>query len=138
MARRKRILVVDDNPLTREILEEVLSEEYHIMMATNGADALLLAERYHPHVVLLDVMLPGVDGYCVCRKLRSMPNMADVWIVMVTAKAMPSERRKGLDAGADVYVTKPFDDAELVNAIRANFIRTADGASREPQGVRTE
>jgi two-component system cell cycle response regulator len=118
VARRKRILVVDDNPLTREILEEVLGEEYNIMMAANGPDALLLAARYHPHVVLLDVMLPGVDGYCVCRKMRAMPNMSGVWIVMVTAKAMPSERKQGLEAGADAYLTKPFDDADLINSIR--------------------
>jgi two-component system, cell cycle response regulator len=96
-----------------------LCDEYEIMMAENGGDALLLAERYQPRVVFLDVMLPGLDGYEVCRKLRAMPGMSEVRIIMVTAKAMPSERSQGFDAGADAYVTKPFDDADLLTALRS-------------------
>jgi len=119
MSHRKRILVVDDNPVNREIIEEVLSDDYEVIMAANGPDALLLAERYHPRVVLLDIMLPGLDGYDICRKLRTMSDMNDVRIIMVTAKAMPSERARGLDAGADAYITKPFDETDLLEAIRS-------------------
>ena len=119
MSRRKRILVVDDNAMNREILDEILTEEFDILMAANGSDALHLAEKYHPRVVLLDVMLPGLDGYDICRKLRQMPNMSDARIVMVSAKAMPSEQAQGFSAGADAYITKPFDDAELLASVRS-------------------
>lgn len=118
MARRERILVVDDNSVNREIISEILANENEIFMAENGAIAIKLAQRHRPHVVLLDVMMPGLDGYDICRKLRAMPGMTDVRIVMVSAKAMPSERARGFDAGADAYVTKPFDDDELIAAIR--------------------
>jgi two-component system cell cycle response regulator len=63
-------------------------------------------------------MMPGLDGYSICRKLRGMPGMSDARIVMVTAKAMPSEQEQGFAAGADAYITKPFDDADLWAAIR--------------------
>ena len=123
MARRKRVLVVDDNPVNREIIEEMLDGEYEIHMADNGPDALRLATRFRPCVVLLDVMLPGLDGYDICRKLRATPGLADMRIVMVSAKAMPSERARGFDAGADAYVTKPFDDGDLLAAMRVGDSR---------------
>ena len=119
MTRRKRALVVDDNSLNREIIEEILADEYEILMAAGGVEAITMAERHRPCVVLLDVMMPGLDGYDICRRLRAMPRMADARIVMVSAKAMPSERARGFDAGADAYVTKPFDDGDLVAAIRS-------------------
>jgi two-component system cell cycle response regulator len=125
MGRRKRILVVDDNPVNREIIEEILDGEHEVLMAANGSDALKLAERYRPQVVLLDVMLPGLDGYDICRKLRAMPSTAEARIIMVSAKAMPSERAQGIDAGADDYITKPFDDGDLVEAIRVTGSRAA-------------
>jgi CheY-like chemotaxis protein len=124
MTRSKRVLVVDDNALNREIIEEILADEYEVYMAANGHDAILLAERCRPSIVLLDVMLPGIDGYDICRRLRMMPGMSDVRIVMVTAKAMPSERAKGFDAGTDAYLTKPFDDGDLVAAIRSTEQRS--------------
>jgi CheY-like chemotaxis protein len=118
MVWRKRILVVDDNAVNLEIIEEILEGEHEVFMAMNGPDAIKLAERHRPHIVLLDIMLLGIDGYEICRKLRAMPGMTGMRIVMVSAKAMPSERARGFDAGADAYVTKPFDDDELVAAIR--------------------
>jgi DNA-binding response OmpR family regulator len=69
-------------------------------------------------VILLDVMLPGTNGCDVCRRLRQLPGMSDVRIVMVSAGALPSERKRGLDAGADAYVTKPFDYADLLVAMQ--------------------
>jgi two-component system cell cycle response regulator len=104
--------------MNREIIEEVLEEQYIILTAPDGRTALQLAERYQPRIVLLDIMLPDMDGYEVCRKLRAMPAMASARIVMVTAKAMPSERARGFEAGADDYLSKPFDDAELLAAMR--------------------
>jgi len=119
MLRPKRVLVVDDNPVNREIIDEVLSDDYEVIMAANGPEALLLAERFQPQVVLLDVMLPGMDGYDLCRKLRSMPDSSGARIIMVTAKAMPSERASGLEAGADAYLTKPFDETDLLAVVRS-------------------
>jgi CheY-like chemotaxis protein len=117
MSHRKRVLVVDDNSINREVVEEFLGDEFEILIAENGTDALVLAERYRPQIVLLDVMLPGLDGYEVCRKLRHTTDMEHARIIMVTAKAMPSERAAGFAAGADAYITKPFDDTELFGAI---------------------
>jgi CheY-like chemotaxis protein len=127
MSRRQRVLVVDDNAVNREIIEEILASDFQVLMAENGTEAVSMAQRHHPSVVLLDVMLPGADGYAICRRLRSMPGMADLRIIMVTAKAMPSERARGFDAGADAYVTKPFDDGDLVAAIRALLVRGNEG-----------
>jgi len=114
----ERILIVDDNEVNREILQEIFEPDYQILMAQNGATALKLAERHHPRVVLLDVMLPDYDGYEVCRKLRSMPGMTRAKIIMISAKAMPSECAEGYSAGADAYITKPFDDAEVMAVVR--------------------
>jgi len=113
-----RVLVVDDSSMNHEILEEAVGQEYTIIKAVDGRSALQLAARYQPRIVLLDIMLPDMDGYEVCRRLRAMPTMAEARIIMVTAKAMPSERAQGFEAGADTYICKPFDDAELLAAMR--------------------
>jgi putative two-component system response regulator len=112
------MLIIDDNATNREILQEIFEQDYSILIAANGAAALKLAARYHPRVVLLDVMLPDLDGNDVCRRLRNMPGMARAKIIMVSAKAMPSECAEGYSAGADAYITKPFDDAEIMALVR--------------------
>jgi CheY-like chemotaxis protein len=114
----KKILVVDDNPTNLEIVQEMLGDDHEILTASSGEDALELASRYRPGVILLDVMLPGIDGYEVCKRLRRLPGMFRAQIIMVSAKAMPSEQAQGINAGADGYITKPFDDAELRAKIR--------------------
>jgi two-component system alkaline phosphatase synthesis response regulator PhoP len=113
--------------MNREIIEEVLRDEYEIIMASNGSDALVLAQRYQPRIVLLDIMLPGIDGYDICCKLRRKPYLPNVRIIMISAKAMPSERAKGFECGADAYITKPFDEADLLAAVRAG---DANGGSK--------
>jgi putative two-component system response regulator len=115
---RKKLLAVDDNPMNLEILTEMLSEDYEVVCATDGAKAVKLAQRHRPAVVLLDIMLPGADGYEICRRLRAMPDVSEARIIMVSAKAMPSELAQGYAAGADGYVTKPFDEQDLLDAIR--------------------
>jgi CheY-like chemotaxis protein len=118
----KRILVVDDNPTNLEIFRELLEGHFDVLTASNGREAIELAERHGPRVVLLDVMLPGLDGCEICRRLRNVPDMDTARIVMVSAKAMPSERQQGFDAGADAYITKPFDESELFEAIRSHEV----------------
>lgn len=108
-----RILLVDDHPDNLEILEDVLGDDYEIATASSGEDALALAKTFRPALILLDIMMPGIDGYETCRRLRATPSLRHTKIMMVSAKAMVSERLQGYEAGADDYMTKPFDLEEL-------------------------
>jgi CheY-like chemotaxis protein len=125
-----RILVVDDNPANLEICREILDDGFDVVTARGGVEAIRIASERSPQVVVLDVMMPGIDGYETCRRLRLMPSMRDVRIIMVSAKAMPAERAQGLAAGADTYLSKPFDESELVAAIGSAdpIIDTSEGA----------
>jgi CheY-like chemotaxis protein len=114
----KNILVVDDNPNNCDVYHEILEDHYNVIDASDGWEALELAEAFEPRIVLLDVMLPVMDGYQVCRKMRQIAAMKSARIIMVSAKAMPSERAAGIEAGADDYLTKPFDDADLLEILR--------------------
>jgi CheY-like chemotaxis protein len=113
------ILVVDDNPSNVEICHEILADEFEVVAACNGQDAVRMAGQYAPDVVLLDIVLPDIDGYETCRRLRRLPSMQKALIVFVSAKAMLSERNNGLEAGADAYITKPFSDAEILKIVRS-------------------
>lgn len=115
MSRNKStILIVDDEPAGRRALEAPLhNEEYEIILAPNGAQALQLAHTIHPDLILLDVMMPDMDGFEVCSRLRADPSLAEVPIVMVTALDDRASRLQGLAAGADDFLSKPFDRAEL-------------------------
>jgi CheY-like chemotaxis protein len=119
---------VDDNPINLGILEEILAGDYQLKFAQTGQEAIRLAAQSPPAVVLLDVMMPGMDGLEICRRLREMPGLSHTTIIMVSAKAMPSERDAGLRAGADDYITKPFDEVELLQALRGYLKPTAQKA----------
>ncbi len=116
--RASRILVVDDNPRNVAILKKILSKEHEVATAASGEEALATASGFVPDLILLDIMMPGIDGYETCRRLRIRPDLKQTKIIMVSAKAMVSERLEGYEAGADDYVTKPFDEDELVAKIR--------------------
>lgn len=128
MHAKRTILAVDDNPINLGILDEILAGDYRLKFAQTGQEALRLAARCPPAVVLLDVMMPGMDGLEICRRLREMPALSNTAIIMVSAKAMPSEREAGLQAGADDYITKPFDEVELLGALRRYLKPTAQKA----------
>ena len=114
-----RILMVDDEPANLQVLREALVGLGHqLLVARSGESALELAARARPHLVLLDIMMPGIDGYETCRRLRELPETRDSKIVMVTAKAMAAERLQGYQAGADDYITKPFEEEELLDKVR--------------------
>ncbi|MGC3966611.1 MAG: response regulator [Pirellulales bacterium] len=119
MRTSRNVLVVDDNPGNREIIHEILDGHFTVIDASNGTEALAIAARCRPPIVLLDVMLPDIDGYEVCRRLRRSAGTDTACIIMVSAKAMPSEQQAGFEAGADSYLTKPFDDDELWEAIHS-------------------
>lgn len=126
-----RILIVDDNASNIKILQERL-EDYDLQIATSGEDALMLAPEFKPDLVMLDIMMPGIDGYEVCRRLRSNPDLAATKIIMVTAKALREERLEGYAAGADDYMVKPFDGQELLAKVRVYLrLKSAEEFSNE-------
>jgi len=115
-----RILVVDDIPTNLKLLEvKLLAEYYEVSLAASGGEALDCASRWSPDVILLDVMMPGMDGYEVCRRLKANTATAHIPVVMVTALVDPGERVRGLEAGADDFLSKPVDDATLFARLRA-------------------
>jgi DNA-binding response OmpR family regulator len=115
-----RILVVDDVPANVKLLEARLSAEYFdVLTAANGAEALQISQRAECDIILLDVMMPDMDGFEVCRRLKSNPATHFIPVVMITALDSPADRVRGLEAGADDYLTKPFAFRELVARLRA-------------------
>jgi two-component system, cell cycle response regulator len=115
-----RILVTDDNPANRKLLEARLTAEYYeVLTASNGERAIEIAEEGLCDIILLDVMMPGMDGFEVCRRLRSSARTMHLPIVMVTALDQPADRVKGLSAGADDFLTKPIDEAQLIARVRS-------------------
>ncbi len=115
-----RVLVVDDVPANVKLMEARLSAEYFdVITAQNGMEALAICERAECDIVLLDVMMPDMDGFEVCRKLKSNPRTHHIPVVMVTALDQPSDRVKGLEAGADDFLTKPVADVALVSRVRS-------------------
>ncbi len=122
MTSLSRILLVDDNAMNVMILREILSEGHELNSASSGEECLALAETFQPDIVLLDIMMPGIDGYETCRRLRANPRLAETKVIMLSAKVSVSERIAGYDAGADDYVTKPFDENELQSKVRV-FLR---------------
>ena len=113
-----RILVVDDDKNTRKYIEAVLTEEnYTVLTATNGKEALDVMEREHIDLVILDIMMPEMDGYEFTKTLRDSNN--NLPILMVSAKQLPKDKHKGFLVGTDDYMTKPFDEEELILRIKA-------------------
>lgn len=115
----KSILVVEDEDNIALALEHLMRREgYQLSRVSNGADAVPTITRDHPDLVLLDVMLPEVSGYEICQSVRLDPALADVKILMMTARGNQMERRKGLALGADGFISKPFDVADLRAEVR--------------------
>ena len=115
-----RILVVDDVPANVKLLEARLMAEYFdVLTASNGRDALDICDRTQVDVILLDIMMPEMDGFEVCERLKSNPRTAHIPVVMVTALDQPSDRVRGLKAGADDFLTKPVNDLQLISRVKS-------------------
>jgi two-component system alkaline phosphatase synthesis response regulator PhoP len=131
---RENILVVDDERDIRELLEYNLKKEgFGVVAVASGEEALAAARHRHPDLVLLDLMLPGIDGLAVCRALKKDPRLAQVPVIMLTAKGEEADVVAGLELGADDYVTKPFSPRVLLARLRAVLRRGSDAA--EPTGA---
>jgi DNA-binding response OmpR family regulator len=117
--RRHSVLVVEDEDNIALALDFLMTREgYDHSRVADGAEALPRIRATHPDLVLLDVMLPGASGYEICQGVRLDPNLADVKILMMTARGSSIERRKGLAIGADGFITKPFELKELREEVR--------------------
>jgi two-component system alkaline phosphatase synthesis response regulator PhoP len=127
-----KLLLVDDEQDILEFLTYNLRKEgYHVTSATNGDEALAIARREQPDLVLLDVMMPGLDGIEVCRELRQMPGMSDVLIAFLTARAEDYSHIAGFEAGADDYINKPIKPRVLISRIKALLRRAPNANTNE-------
>ncbi len=127
MLTKQKILIVDDDENIAELISLYLTKEcFDTMMVHDGEDALSAFDSYAPNLVLLDLMLPGIDGYQVCREIRSKANTP---IIMLSAKGEVFDKVLGLELGADDYIIKPFDAKELVARVKAVLRRYQSGKS---------
>lgn len=117
MVAKQKILIVDDDVNIAELISLYLTKEcYDTRMVNDGEEALAVYEQYQPNLILLDLMLPGIDGYQVCREIRTKSNVP---IIMLSAKGEIFDKVLGLELGADDYIMKPFDSKELVARVKA-------------------
>ena len=115
----KQVLIVDDEPSIIVALQFLMEQNgYDTLVAFSGEEAMEAVVRDHPDLILLDIMLPVVDGFEVCQRVRENPDWKDIRIVLLTALGSEANVTKGLDLGADAYVTKPFSNADLVAQVK--------------------
>lgn len=130
MVTKQKILIVDDDENIAELISLYLTKEcFDTMMVHDGEDALRAFDTYKPNLILLDLMLPGIDGYQVCREIRSKANTP---IIMLSAKGEIFDKVLGLELGADDYIIKPFDSKELVARVKAVLRRYQPAKAEEP------
>ncbi len=129
---QKTILVVDDEQDIVDLISYNLSKEgYEVATASNGTDAVMLAQRLRPDLVILDIMMPGLDGFEVCRTLRQDPSLQTTAIVFLTAKAGEIDQILGLELGADDYIQKPISPRVLLARVKTIFRRGSDRVRTE-------
>lgn len=136
---KARVLVVDDEPAIVEVLEYNLSREgFDVVTAGDGLQAIAAARATPPDIVILDLMMPGLDGLGVCRQLRAEPRTQSTWIIMLTAKGEETDEIVGFNMGANDYVTKPFRVKPLIERIKAQLRRPAEASPVDKETVSGE
>ncbi|MHC4276265.1 MAG: response regulator transcription factor [Planctomycetota bacterium] len=119
----KKVLIVDDEPFIRELmvqsLEELEDRGLEILVAKDGHDALEQIEREAPGLVFLDVMMPKMNGFEVCQRIKKDPKRSNTYVIILTAKGQLVDKQKGKEVGADEYMTKPFDPDVIIERVRA-------------------
>jgi len=122
----KKVLVIEDDPGTLRFVEYTLEQEgYQVLSVTNGLEGLKKAQDEYPDLIILDIMLPGLDGYEVCRRLRQIPETAILPILIMSAKARQEDKDVGLKKGADDYLAKPVAPAEMLAKVETLLTSTA-------------
>lgn len=120
----KTLLVVDDEPSILETTRFILEcEGYHVLTARDGEEALATIRRERPPIVLLDVMIPKLNGFEVCRQIRQDPDLSRTFVLILTARGQKADEAMAMEAGADTYMRKPFDDEEILACIEGVFAR---------------
>jgi two-component system, cell cycle response regulator DivK len=118
----KRILVIEDHEENRRLLRDLMTSfGYELMEAVTGEDGLIVAEAQPPDLILMDIQLPGIDGYETTRRIKGNTSLSQIPIIAVTSYALSGDDIKAFAAGCDAYVTKPFDPAELLEKIREHL-----------------
>lgn len=115
---KKRILIADDDAAISRLLERILAREFDVVSASDGTNALALAVETKPQLLILDVMMPGMDGYTLAQRIRQLPDLKAVPIIFLTARDGPLDTIKGIQAGARYYLTKPFKIEDLVAKVK--------------------
>jgi len=116
---KKKILIADDNENIRDALTYLLEDEgYALSMAKDGSDALKKVREFHPDILFLDIMMPEMNGYEVCRVIKSDPKLKNIYVIMLTAKGQVAEQERGKEVGADEYIVKPFSPMEILSKIK--------------------
>lgn len=129
---REKILVVDDEDHIVELISyNLINSDYEVLSANDGISAIEIAKKEQPKLVLLDLMIPGADGYDVCKALRQDENTKTISIIMLTAKGEELDKILGLELGADDYITKPFSIRELLARIKAVLRRSSNSSNNE-------
>lgn len=114
----RKILVVDDDPYILMSLEFLMKKAGHaVMIARNGTEALSSIQEHQPDLILLDIMMPDVDGYSICKHVKSRKELKHIHVIFLSAKTKDSDIRKGLDMGASLYITKPFSTRDLMKQV---------------------
>ena len=121
MVRHGRVLIVDDNAMNVDVLRRILRKEYELDAAVSGDECLAKLSAFKPQLVLLDIMMPGMDGYETCQRIKSSPLGDSIQVILVSGKGTTADRVRGYEAQADDYVVKPFDHGEMLSKVRAHF-----------------
>jgi twitching motility two-component system response regulator PilH len=117
------ILIVEDSPTEQRLMQKMLEDRgYRVLLASDGVEAVALAQREKPALVLLDVILPGANGFQICRQLKSAPETRGIRIVLVTSKNQDADKFWGMKQGADEYLTKPFVAEELIASVKRQMV----------------
>jgi DNA-binding response OmpR family regulator len=125
----EKILVIEDDPATSRLVDYALRHEgYQVITASNGLVGIRKVQEEKPDLIILDVMLPGMDGFEICHRLRSEPATAELPILMLSAKAQEIDRNTGVKVGADDYLAKPADPSEIVSRVGSLLARKRSAA----------
>jgi DNA-binding response OmpR family regulator len=125
-AHRHKVLLVDDDPEIQQLLVALLNEEnYEVLLGSDGCEAVEMTRTERPHVVVLDVTMPGKDGIEACREIKADPSTANVAVVLLTGRSGFEDRARAEDAGADAYLVKPFSPISFLKTVELLFERRA-------------